>query len=129
MSEVPWRCGRVSTGWQTGVIIPYPKGYGKQCNVYRGISILSLPGKESALRNNMNQSRKTANAVFLLDVALQNTLSLSYKFLRNLGSIPLSSIAVVRCRRLPVTGRQITAFLLRSLCSCRRSSGVQRSRG
>jgi len=69
---------------------------------------------------------------------------LSSKFLKNLGRMAktsslhmfcrprenirpgsswkaLGSVAGVRCWRQPVTGRQVTVYLLRSLCPCRES--------
>ena len=46
MSQVAWMFGKTRTDWQTGVIIPtFKKGDRKQCTNYRGISLLSLPGK------------------------------------------------------------------------------------
>ena len=46
MCQVEWKFGKISRDWQTGVIIPiFKKGDRKQCTNYRGISLLSLPGK------------------------------------------------------------------------------------
>ena len=44
--QVVWKLGKTPRDWQTGVIIPiFKKGDRKQCTNYRGISLLSLPGK------------------------------------------------------------------------------------
>ena len=46
MCQVAWKLGKTPRDWQTGVIIPiFKKGDRKQCTNYRGISLLSLPGK------------------------------------------------------------------------------------
>ena len=41
--------GRVLKDWQRGVIVPFCKGKGDkmECKNYRGISLLSIPGKVS----------------------------------------------------------------------------------
>ena len=47
--QVAWKFGKTPRDWQTGVIIPiFKKGDCKQCTSYRGISLLSLPGKVCA---------------------------------------------------------------------------------
>ena len=44
--QVAWKLGKTPKDWQTGMIIPiFKKGDRKQCTNYRGISLLSLPGK------------------------------------------------------------------------------------
>ena len=44
--QVAWKFGKTPREWQIGVIIPtFKKGDRKQCINYRGISLLSLPGK------------------------------------------------------------------------------------
>ena len=44
--QVAWKFGKTPRDWQTGVIIPiFKKGDRKQCTNYRGISLISLPGK------------------------------------------------------------------------------------
>ena len=44
--QVAWKLGKTPRDWQTGVIIPiFKQGDCKQCTNYRGISLLSLPGK------------------------------------------------------------------------------------
>ena len=49
MCQVTWKLGKTPKDWQTGVIIPIFKiGDRKQCTNYRGISLLSLPGKVNA---------------------------------------------------------------------------------
>ena len=53
--QVAWKLGKTPRDWQTGVIIPiFKKGDRKQCTNYRGISLLSLPGKvyAKALKGN-----------------------------------------------------------------------------
>ena len=46
MCKVTWKFGKTSRYWQTSVIIPiFKKEDRKQCTNYRGISLLSLPGK------------------------------------------------------------------------------------
>ena len=44
--QVAWKLEKTSKDWQTRVIIPiYKKGDRKESTIYRGISLLSLPGK------------------------------------------------------------------------------------
>ena len=44
--QVAWSSGKVSNDWQMGVIIPvHKKGSQRECSNYRGISLLSIPGK------------------------------------------------------------------------------------
>ena len=44
-----WRTGNTPEDWRTGVVVPlYKKGDHKDCNNYRGITLLSLPGKAYA---------------------------------------------------------------------------------
>ena len=44
--EVAWKTGRVPLDWQTGVVVPiFKKGDQRECCNYRGITLLSLPGK------------------------------------------------------------------------------------
>ena len=46
MCQVVWKFGKTPRDWQTGVIIPiFKKGDRQKCTNYRGISLLSLPGK------------------------------------------------------------------------------------
>ena len=46
LCQVTWKLGKTQKDWQAGVIIPiYKKGDCKECTNYRGISLLSLPGK------------------------------------------------------------------------------------
>ena len=47
--QVAWDSGEVPLDWTTGVIVPiFKKGDKSDCNNYRGITLLSLPGKAYA---------------------------------------------------------------------------------
>uniref|UniRef100_A0A669EXX2 Reverse transcriptase domain-containing protein n=1 Tax=Oreochromis niloticus TaxID=8128 RepID=A0A669EXX2_ORENI len=44
--NVTWRSGAVPLDWQTGVVVPiFKEGDRRVCSNYRGITLLSLPGK------------------------------------------------------------------------------------
>ncbi|GAA6064832.1 receptor-type tyrosine-protein phosphatase F-like, partial [Tachysurus ichikawai] len=44
--NIAWRLGTVPLDWQTGVVVPlFKKGDRRMCSNYRGITLLSLPGK------------------------------------------------------------------------------------
>uniref|UniRef100_A0A669BJZ3 Reverse transcriptase domain-containing protein n=1 Tax=Oreochromis niloticus TaxID=8128 RepID=A0A669BJZ3_ORENI len=44
--NVAWRSGAVPLDWQTGVVVPiFKRGDRRVCSNYRGITLLSLPGK------------------------------------------------------------------------------------
>ncbi|XDV32946.1 hypothetical protein PO909_003592 [Leuciscus waleckii] len=46
LCSIAWRSGTVPLDWQTGVVVPlYKKGDWRVCSNYRGITLLSLPGK------------------------------------------------------------------------------------
>ncbi|KAL3987397.1 N-acetylgalactosamine 4-sulfate 6-O-sulfotransferase [Sarotherodon galilaeus] len=46
LCNVVWRSGAVPLDWQTGVVVPiFKKGDRRVCSNYRGITLLSLPGK------------------------------------------------------------------------------------
>ncbi len=46
LCNIAWRSGTVSLGWQIGVVVPlFKKGDRRVCSNYRGITLLSLPGK------------------------------------------------------------------------------------
>ncbi len=46
LCSIAWWSGRVPLVWQTGVVVPlYKKGDRRVCSNYRGITLLSLPGK------------------------------------------------------------------------------------
>ncbi|CAM4611183.1 unnamed protein product [Leuciscus chuanchicus] len=46
LCSITWRSGTVPLGWQTGVVVPlFKKGDRRVCSNYRGITLLSLPGK------------------------------------------------------------------------------------
>ena len=47
--RVAWREGRAPVDWQTGIVVPiFKKGDRRECSNYRGITLLSLPGKVHA---------------------------------------------------------------------------------
>lgn len=44
--SVAWKSGKAPEDWQTGVVVPiFKKGDQRDCSNYRGITLLSLPGK------------------------------------------------------------------------------------
>src|SRR5699024_7177242 len=44
--QVAWDSGEVPDDWRTGVVVPiFKKGDKTECSNYRGITLLSLPGK------------------------------------------------------------------------------------
>jgi len=44
--SVAWRSGKVPVEWHTGVVVPISKKVDQRvCSNYRGITLLSLPGK------------------------------------------------------------------------------------
>ncbi|KAI3371645.1 hypothetical protein L3Q82_024214 [Scortum barcoo] len=46
LCNIAWRLGTVPLVWQTGVVVPlFKKGDRRVCSNYRGITLLSLPGK------------------------------------------------------------------------------------
>ncbi|XP_055362025.1 uncharacterized protein LOC129603656 [Betta splendens] len=46
LCNIAWRRGTVPLDWTTGVVVPlYKKGDRRVCSNYRGITLLSLPGK------------------------------------------------------------------------------------
>ncbi len=46
LCNIAWRSGTVPLGWQIGVVVPlFKKGDRRVCSNYRGITLLSLPGK------------------------------------------------------------------------------------
>ncbi|GAA6082711.1 uncharacterized protein LOC111191400, partial [Tachysurus ichikawai] len=46
LCNIAWRLGTVPLDWQTGVVVPlFKKGDRRVCSNYRGITLLSLPGK------------------------------------------------------------------------------------
>ncbi|KAI3362912.1 hypothetical protein L3Q82_011508, partial [Scortum barcoo] len=48
LCNIAWRLGTVPLEWQTGVVVPlFKKGDRRVCSNYRGITLLSLPGKVS----------------------------------------------------------------------------------
>ena len=46
LCNIAWTSGTVPLEWQTGVVVPlFKKGDQRLCSNYRGITLLSLPGK------------------------------------------------------------------------------------
>ncbi|MEL7181936.1 MAG: reverse transcriptase family protein, partial [Pseudomonadota bacterium] len=46
LCNIAWKSGAVPLDWQTGVVVPlFKKGDRRVCSNYRGITLLSLPGK------------------------------------------------------------------------------------
>ncbi|TWW75401.1 hypothetical protein D4764_13G0000630 [Takifugu flavidus] len=46
LCNIPWTSGAVLLDWQTGVVVPiFKSGDQRVCSNYRGITLLSLPGK------------------------------------------------------------------------------------
>ncbi len=46
LCNVIWTTGRIPTTWKDGIIIPLPKrGDLRECTNWRGITLLSIPGK------------------------------------------------------------------------------------
>ncbi|GAA6106566.1 receptor-type tyrosine-protein phosphatase F-like, partial [Tachysurus ichikawai] len=46
LCNIAWRLGTVPLDWQTGVVVPlFKKGDRRVCSNYRGITLLSLPGR------------------------------------------------------------------------------------
>ncbi|XP_051916968.1 uncharacterized protein LOC127597715 [Hippocampus zosterae] len=46
LCNIAWSTGRVPLDWQTGVVVPlFKKGDRRVCSNYRGITLLSLPGR------------------------------------------------------------------------------------
>ncbi len=45
--DLAWRQGEVPDKWRKAIIVPLHKGKGNkdECNNYRGVSLLSVPGK------------------------------------------------------------------------------------
>ncbi|KAI3365660.1 hypothetical protein L3Q82_010734 [Scortum barcoo] len=49
LCNIAWRLGTVPLEWQTGVVVPlFKKGDRRVCSNYRGITLLSLPGRSHA---------------------------------------------------------------------------------
>ncbi|KAI3354588.1 hypothetical protein L3Q82_019093 [Scortum barcoo] len=48
LCNIAWRLGTVPLEWQTGVVVPlFKKGDRRVCSNYRGITLLSLPGRST----------------------------------------------------------------------------------
>ena len=45
-----WNSGAIPTDWKRGIVVPIWKGKGdiRECNNYRGVTLLSVPGKAFA---------------------------------------------------------------------------------
>jgi len=141
--HVAWCTERGPKDWQTGVIIPMRKKEDRsecnECTNYRGISLLSIPGKVYA--KCIEDTAKYLNQSWSVPaVALQTKISLSSQFSRNIGSIYVKDVytcfveverAYDRVLREKLWGvlrehgvddrRQVTVFLFRSLRPCRRN--------
>jgi len=118
--QVAWCAGRARKDGQIGVIIPiHKKGDRSELTNYRGISLLSIPGKVYAkhLKQDaeklLNQNWMIPSAVLVPDVALQTKFSLSSKFSKNLGSMPWTSAHVLSTSRKHTTG-----FLVKNFWRC-----------
>jgi len=58
VGQVVWCSGKAPKDWQTRVIIPmHKKGDRSECTNYRGISLLSLPGKVHAKYLNKDSTK------------------------------------------------------------------------
>ncbi|KAI3376581.1 hypothetical protein L3Q82_016461, partial [Scortum barcoo] len=100
LCNIAWRLGTVPLEWQTGVVVPlFKKGDRRVCSNYRGITLLSLPGKVYARvleRENSADSRPSGfrrnNAVSIVLVVEQWTSSIpSTGCWRVYGSLPNQS--------------------------------------
>ncbi|KAK3571289.1 hypothetical protein QTP86_005929 [Hemibagrus guttatus] len=60
LCNIAWRSGTVPLDWETGVVVPlFTKGDRRVCSNYRGITLLSLPGKVySRERNSLLLERR-----------------------------------------------------------------------
>ncbi|KAI3364865.1 hypothetical protein L3Q82_001049 [Scortum barcoo] len=93
---IAWRSGTVPLEWQTGVVVPLFKGGDRRvCSNYRGITLLSLPGKglrQGTGEENSADSRtlgfRRNNAVFVLVVEHWTSSIPSTGYLRVYGSLP-----------------------------------------
>ncbi|KAI3357062.1 hypothetical protein L3Q82_015445 [Scortum barcoo] len=72
LCNIAWRLGTVPLEWQTGVVVPlFKKGDRRVCSNYRGITLLSLPGKvyarvlERRIRPMVTLGFRRNNAVFV----------------------------------------------------------------
>ena len=96
-----WKMGIVPRDWKDGIIIPLPKkGNLKDCNNWRGITLLSVPGKvmagiilgrlkaaiDSALRQQQagfRKGRSCCEQIFTLRQIVETATSLNTKLLVN----------------------------------------------
>ena len=117
LCQVSWCYGRAPRDWQTGVVILiHKKGDRSECTNYRGIFLLSLPGKvyakclqkrcyeiiELQLDNaqcGFRPGRSTAYQIFTLQ-----------QILRNLGSVPKTFAHVLLSLRKHTTGFLVESF-------------------
>jgi len=145
--QVAWCSGGVPKDWQTALIIPiHKKEDRRECINYRGISLHSFPGKvyakslEKRCReiielklygttpSDFRPGRSTTNQIFTLQQISSNLRSMpktsthvfstSRKHTTGFLVKSLGRVAGVRSWQPPVTGSQVTVFLLRSLCRC-----------
>ncbi|KAK3533462.1 hypothetical protein QTP70_022244 [Hemibagrus guttatus] len=78
LCNIAWRSGTVPLDWATGVVVPlFKKGDRRVCSNYRGITLLSLPGKvysrvlERRVRPVLEGSWKFAQPVHMCFVNLE----------------------------------------------------------
>ena len=65
LCNIEWTVGTVPLDWQIGVLVPlFKKGDRRVCSNYRGITLLSLPGKVYSGGNWRGGSIKYSNLVF-----------------------------------------------------------------
>ncbi|KAK3508205.1 hypothetical protein QTP70_017467 [Hemibagrus guttatus] len=82
LCNIAWRSGTVPLDWATGVVIPlFKKGDRRVCSNYRGITLLSLPGKvysrvlERRVRPVLKGSWEFAQPVHMCFVDLENAFN------------------------------------------------------
>ncbi|KAI3360387.1 hypothetical protein L3Q82_002295 [Scortum barcoo] len=100
LCNIAWRLGTVPLEWQTGVVVPlFKNGDRRVCSNYRGITLLSLPGKVYArvlrggvpLADSRPSGFRRNNAVFVPVVEHWTSSIPSAGCLRVYGSLPNQS--------------------------------------
>jgi len=92
----------------------HAKLYDTQCGFRRGRSTTE---QISTLQLIFDKSWENAKDVYTCSVDLGKVLYMAGFVVKSFGCV-----AGVRCWRVPLAGCQVTAFLLRRLCPCQRSS-------